>query len=277
MIFLMIKTFFSKTFLRSAKVSFCTLMFSIFIPLLPFFSAFGEEIKNTEISKGDGAYAQHHFQEAREDYHKAFEKNPSNSEIAWKLSQTYSDMGEEKENAKNRKEDQEKAIFWARKSIELNPENSKGHLYLSIALGRSVQNEGPREKIRLSKEIKSEAEKAVTENPEEYLAWHILGCWNREMATLNWIERKFADLFLGGLPKDASLEKAEEYFLKAIAINPDVIAEHLELAKTYEALHLNEKASIEYQKVLALPLYDAQDQEHQEEARKQLKKLKKEA
>ncbi len=209
-----------------------------------------------------------------QDNEKEFEQNPRNDEITWKLSRDYSDYSETLKNAQERKEAQQKAIDWAKKSIKLNSTNSKGHLYLAISLGRSVEHQGAKEKIRLSKEIKAEAQKAVELNPEEYLAWHILGCWNHEMATLNWVERKFADLFLGGLPKDASLEKAVECFTKAIQINPNVIAQHLELGKTYEALHLNEKASLEYETVIKLPLYDAADPKYKEEAKKLLKKLK---
>ncbi len=209
-----------------------------------------------------------------QDNEKELEQNPHNDEIAWKLSKNYSDFSETLKDVSKRKEAQQKAIDWAKKSIELNPNNSKGHLYLAISLGRSVEHQGAKEKIRLSKEIKAEAQKTVELNSEEYLAWHILGCWNHEMATLNWVERKFADLFLGGLPKDASLEKAVECFTKAIRINPDVIVQHLELGKTYASLDIKEKAVIEYEKVMKLPLYSSEDHKYKEEAKKLLKKLK---
>jgi tetratricopeptide (TPR) repeat protein len=93
------------------------------------------------------------------------------------------------------------------------------------------------------------------------------------LATLSWVERKFADIFLGGIPKEASVEKAVECFKKAIEINPEVIVHHLELGVTYEKLDQNDLAISEYNKVLELPIYHSEDKVHQAAAEKHLKKL----
>jgi tetratricopeptide (TPR) repeat protein len=226
------------------------------------------------LTQGDQAYEQKDLKGASQAYENALKLNPKDYETTWKLSRTYSDF-----IGLNRKELENyyiKSVDLARKAIELNSEGSKGHLYLSIALGRMTQIKGsPKERIRLSKEIKAEAQRAVDLDPKEHLAWHILGCWNRELATLSWIERKFADVFLGGIPKDASLEKAVACFKKAIEVNPVVIIHHLELAVTYERLDQKTLAIDEYQKVLELPVYHSEDEAHKKTAEGRLRKLKK--
>ncbi|NOX37428.1 MAG: tetratricopeptide repeat protein [Calditrichaeota bacterium] len=225
------------------------------------------------IQKGDSAYAAMDNQAALDFYLKAVEADANNYEALWKLSRAYVDVGEKLTDKDQRKEYFKKAEEAARKAIEVNPNGSKGHLYLSIALGRVALDASPKERIRLSKEIKAEVDKALELDPNDDIAWHVLGRWHRKLATLSWIEKKFANIFLGGVPKEASVEKAAECFQKAIELKPDHINHHLELAITYEKLGQKDKAIEEYKKVLELPKKDADDDEHKAYAQERLKKL----
>jgi tetratricopeptide (TPR) repeat protein len=95
------------------------------------------------------------------------------------------------------------------------------------------------------------------------------------MATLSWIERGFADLFLGGIPKDVSVERAAEYFRKAIALNPTHINHHLELGLTLEKLKKKQEATKEYEKAISLPTRDIDDGKYKATAKRRLAALKK--
>ena len=225
------------------------------------------------IQKGDEAYAKLDNQSALNAYQKAVELDPTNYEALWKLSRAYVDVGETLKDKDKRREYFKKAEEFARKAIEVNPDGSKGHLTLSIALGRVALDASPKERIRLSKEIKAEVDKALQLDPNDDIAWHVLGRWHRKLATLSWIEKKFANIFLGGVPKEASLEKAVEAFQKAIELNPGHINHHLELAITYEKMGQKEKAIAEYKKVLELPIKDADDPEHKAYAKERLEDL----
>ena len=166
-----------------------------------------------------------------------------------------------------------KAEQLSRKAIKLNPNGSKGHLTLSIALGRVALDAGAQERVRPSKEIQVEVDKALKIDPNDDIAWHVLGRWNRKLATLSWIEKKFANMFLGGVPKDASVEKAAECFQKAISLNPNYIHHYLELGLTYEKLNKKDEAKKAYQKVLELPVTHFMDKDYKIQAQKRLKKL----
>jgi len=161
----------------------------------------------------------------------------------------------------------------AKKAVEIDPSHAKGHLYLSIALGRVALDAGAKERIKLSKEVKRAVDKALTIDPKDDSAWHVLGRWHRKLSNLSWIEKKFANIFLGGVPKEASMEEATECFKKAIRFNQAHINHHLELAMTYETAGEKERAIAEYRKVLELPVSDADDEDHKAEAEKRLKKL----
>jgi len=225
------------------------------------------------IAKGDSAYQAFDNQAALKFYEQALNADPNNYEAIWKLSRAYVDVGETLSDKDTRNEYYQKAEEFARNAVELNPDGAEGHLYLSIALGRVALDAGAKERVRLSKEVKAEVDKALELDPNNDIAWHVLGRWNRKLATLSWIEKKFANIFLGGVPKEASVDKSVECFQKAIEINPGHINHHLELAISLEKLGKKDEAIAEYKKVLELPKKDADDDRYKEEARKRLDDL----
>ena len=239
----------------------------------PLFAQDAETIKNL-VAAGDKAFQKFDNQAAMESYQKALEKDSQCYEAAWKLARAYVDLGEKLTDKEQRKAYYLKAHESAKKAVKINPEASKGHLYLSISLGRVALDAGGKEKVRMSKEIKRQVDKTLDIDPNDDIAWHVLALWNRNISTLSWIEKKFADIFLGGIPKEASVERAVECLKKAIQIRSSHINHHLELGLTYEELDKKDLAIREYEKVLELPISDADDKDYKEKAEKRLEELK---
>ena len=213
------------------------------------------------MTKGDNAFSRFDHHTAEDCYRQALELQPDNYEAAWKNARALVDLGDMTKNDDQRRGLYLKAENSARLAVADQTNGSKGHLFLSIAIGKVALDEGPKERVRLSKEVKFEVDKALALDPQDDTAWHVLGRWNRRLATLSWIEKKFADIFLGGVPKDASVERAAECFEKAIELNPGHILHHLELALTLEELNDREGALREYVKVLALPIQEPKDRQ----------------
>ncbi len=226
------------------------------------------------LDLGDSAYNKFDNETALENYRQAYDSDTSSYEAAWKLSRAYVDVGESSEDKDKRKSYFQKGAEFARRAVELNPEGAKGHLFMSVALGRVALDAGPKERVRLSKQVKAEVDRALELDPNDDVAWHVLGRWHRKLATLSWIEKKFADIFLGGVPKEASVEKAVDCFKKAVEIKPESIQHHFELGVTYEKLDKKALAIEQFEKVLELPVTDAADPEHQQKAKEWLEKLK---
>lgn len=251
--------------------------FLISFILITFFSlsSFADDPDSVSvyIAQGNLAYSNFNNEAALESYQKVFQLSPQNYEAAWKISRAYVDIGEAKTDKDDRKSYFQNGLEFANKAVEINPEGSKGYLWQSIALGRVALDAGKKEQVRLSKEIKISVEKALELDPNDDFAWHVLGRWHRKMATLGWIQKQFANLFLGGIPKDASVKEAANCFKKAIEINPGHINHHLELAITYEKLKQKDLAIEEYKKVLELPKKDSDDEIHKMEAKERLGKL----
>lgn len=223
--------------------------------------------------QGDKAYNDFKKQEALSFYKSAFEKDPDNYEAAWKLSRTYVEVAEKNKDKKTRRESYNKGLRAAQRAVEIYPRGSKGHLRMGIALGRVALDSGPKERIKLSKGVKREVDKALTLDPKDSIAWHVLGRWNRKISTLGWIERNFADVFLGGVPEEASLDKAVECFKRAIELKPSHINHYLELGFTYEEMDRKDKALSQYRKVLELPAVDQDDKDYKEKAQARIEEL----
>lgn len=241
---------------------------------LPFFAQTENPVADF-IAKGDEAYARYDNAAALEHYQNAFRADSANYEVAWKLSRAYVDVGEVQEKKETRRTYYQEADNYARKAVEIDSLGAKGHLWRSIALGRVALDAGAKERVQMSKEIKKEVDRALELDPTDDIAWHVLGRWHRKIATLSWVEKRFANMFLGGVPKEASVQKAAECFQKAIELHPEHLNHYLELGLTYEELKQKEPAIAQYQKVLELPVADADDEGFKATARERLEKLKK--
>ncbi|MCB0286168.1 MAG: hypothetical protein R3C41_04315 [Calditrichia bacterium] len=225
------------------------------------------------IQKGDSAYLAFNHAAARDFFQHALETDSLNYEAAWKLSRAFVDYGENLPEKDDRRVSYENARKYADYAIAIAPDSAKGYLFLSIALGRVALDAGAKERVQLSKDIRAAVDRSLELDPNEDIAWHVLGRWNRKIATLSWVERNFANIFLGGVPKDASVERSVECFKKAIELAPNTLVHWLELGISYEKLKMKDEARIAFEKVLELPVSDSDDAGHKAHAKKLLSEL----
>jgi Tfp pilus assembly protein PilF len=145
-----------------------------------------------------------------------------------------------------------------------------------VALGRQALREGPRTRLALSKEIKAETDLALQHDPNVGRAWHVLAMWNVKISGLNGFERMMANSVLGGVPKGASKENAEQAFQKAIALEPDYVNHRLEYGRFLKEMKRPDDARRELEKAVSLPATSSVlDPRFQAEARELLEKLPK--
>jgi tetratricopeptide (TPR) repeat protein len=228
---------------------------------------------NDACAEGDRFYENHEHQNALDAYLEVLSRDSLNYEASWKASRAYIDIGETLEDDP-RREHFLLGEKYARKAVSLDSTDGYGHVYLSIALGRVALDAGAKKRIQMSKEIKKHAELAIQYNPDMDIAYHVLGRWHRKISNLSWIEKSFANIFLGGVPKDASNEQAVLNFKKAIELNPNHINHHLELGITYKMMKKKDEALKELQICLDLPASDSDDPKYKQEAKELIEDIK---
>lgn len=168
------------------------------------------------------------------------------------------------------------AVEHAREAVKTAPDSAAGHLELSVALGRQALKEGPKTQLSLSREVKSEVDRALAIDPSLGRGWHVLAIWNRKLASLNFVERTVAKTVLGGVPKGATMENAVAHLQRAVALEPGYVNHHLELGRTFMQQKSTAEARRELERAVALPPEPGPlDARYQAEARELLAKLKK--
>ena len=247
------------------------MLFSLMLMLMSILTG-AEEIE-TIIAKGDSAYDLYDDDTALVYYENAIALDSSSCEALWKASRSAVNVGELGSD-----DDRDRlyplAVTLSRKAVALCPDHSDANLSLAIAVGRLALMRGGKTKVELSKEVKEYALKAIELDPENDIAYHVLGRWNREVASLSGLIKALAKVIYGGLP-DASKERARELFQQAVALDPNYINHHLELGITYESLEEWEKAKESYETVLRLPAEMPRDKNYKMQAGKRLLDVKK--
>jgi len=170
----------------------------------------------------------------------------------WRLARVESEMAEDATGDERRE-----LIAWAeqhaRAAVRVAPDSALGHEWLAIVLGRKALKEGPKARLAMSREIKSEVERALALDPASARAYHVRALWNRKVASLNLVERLAANTVLGGVPKGASMENAVRDLTRAVEIEPWFVSHRLELGRTYLQLDRTDDARRELERAVSLP------------------------
>ena len=225
------------------------------------------------MALGDARADKWDHQGAADAYLTVVHYDPNNYEAYWKAGDQYTEIADRLEMKHQKESYFMQSKILCEKAIKINPEGYEGHFRLAVALGRLALFRGGKEKIKLSKMIKAEADTALMLNPQADLVHHLLGRWHQNIANLKGYEKFFAKVLFGGVPPGSN-DEAVAHFKKAIEIDPNHIEHHLELARTYKFMDEKELMREPLEKVLELPVVEEDDPEFKEEAEEMLKKLK---
>jgi len=226
-----------------------------------------------QLSQGDAAYAHGDLSLAYSDYSAALKADSLHYGTLWRMTRVESEQGEDA-TGNDQRDLIQSAVEHARAAVRVAPDSAQGHVWLSVALGRQALKEGPKTRLALSREIKSEVDRALAIDPNIGRGYHVRAVWNRKLASLNFMERAAANTMLGGVPKGASMDNAVRDFQKAIELEPNYVNHHLELGRTYMDLKRWGEARQELERAVSLPpTSNPRDPKYQAEAHKLLGKL----
>jgi tetratricopeptide (TPR) repeat protein len=218
------------------------------------------------LAAGDSSLVRLDLNAATAAYVQAHRAAPENYEAAWKLARALADQATLTPKAVDQRRLCMQAESLARAAVVLEPTGAKGHAFLAVALGKLALFEGGKNKVRLSHEIEAEADTALALDPDEDLAHHVLGVWNREVAELSGFLRFFATTFYGSLPR-GSLDDALDHLRKAASLRPDVIPHRVELGITLAAARRYPEAEKELERALSMPTSWVTDDYYRAKAR----------
>jgi tetratricopeptide (TPR) repeat protein len=209
------------------------------------------------IKQGDAADRALKTREALVFYQRAEKLAPDDPELMIKLAKQHGELMTELKGAAV-KQSAETALSYAQKALRLAPKMADAELAVAICYGRLLELVPSRTKVEYSRLVFEHATRASKLDPRSDYAWHMLGRWHQAVATMDGITKGIVRIVYGGLPA-ASLEDARECFERAIQLQPDRLAHHIELGRTLAMMDRSEEAKRSIEKGLAMPNKERDD------------------
>ena len=212
------------------------------------------------ITMGDREHAAINTVASLHHYEEAVKLDPKNYEALWKASREAVDAGEFEKSKDRRTEYYRSAELYARRAVEAKPADAEGHFSLARALGRAALTLGSKERVKYAGDVRAHAMEALKYDPKHAGALHVMGMWNAEIMRLNAVSRWAAKNFLGGqVFESASWKEAVRYMEQSVAVDPERITHHLDLAKIYLDTGDGAKARAQLEQIGRMGVHEAGD------------------
>lgn len=227
------------------------------------------------VKQGDACYVKFDLEQAYTYYKKAYEIKPKDYYVLLKITRISNDLGEYyKELHKRDLAEKEitRAVTDAELFYSLFPDSAKVYTYLAWSYGNLAMFEGGKGKIKLANKIRDNGMKAIRMDSTDYLPYIILGIYNRQIGSLNWFEKLFANTFFGDVP-EGSVEESLRLFNKALGIQSDMIVAYYQLSRAYREMNETKKEIEMLKKVMELQKQDFRDDFSKEKSEIRLKEL----
>jgi tetratricopeptide (TPR) repeat protein len=221
---------------------------------------------------GDEEFATLNYQSAAAMYDSSLRATPDDSAaILWRLARVHVCMGEVEEG-KQSEHHYRLAERYAHRAVQLDSMSADARTWYAAALGSVALHAGAKTKVQLAHEIRLEVDRAIALNPENDIAYAILGSFHRALAGLSWIERQLAAIFVGRLP-EGTYEDGERALKRAIEINPHAARHYYELGLLYLDWGKPDLAKQMLARVPFMPIAVARDINNKADAERRLEKL----
>jgi tetratricopeptide (TPR) repeat protein len=233
----------------------------------------GAESAGELIQKGDVFYDKLQAAEALKFYLPAEKLDPDNVRLLVRISREYRHLMSDATKASEKLQLGNTAVDYAQRAVALAANDPATQLALAISYGKLLSMQETGQQIATSRLIKMAADKVIALDPNNDLAWQVLGRWYQALAGVGGVKRAWARVAYEKLPP-AKYEDAVRCFEKAIALNPNRLMHYIELGRTCAQMGKDAEARKFITKGLAMPETEKDDPETKNLGRQILKKLR---
>lgn len=182
-------------------------------------------------------------------------------------------MLEEEQNKEAAKVYYSQAYEMAKKAYDMYPNTFEANFAMAGAIGRMAQFFSAKERVQAAWDIKKYADIAKTFRPDAVELKHLLAWWNYELTKPTWLERSLADMFFGGIPDNADMQRSIDLMKELIAYRPDYTVYSYDLAIFYNYIGDKVSAIALLKKVMSLKPTAPEDATYIKASQRLLKKL----
>lgn len=224
------------------------------------------------IKKGDACDLKFQASAALNCYLPAEQLDPKNVPVLVSIARQYRHLMSDASSNVEKLRLGKKALDYSRRAAALGRNNSDAQLAPAITYGKMLPLQGKKEQVEASPRIKASADSAIRLDPQNDLAWHVLGRWHQGVAGVGSVKRAVGQMIYGTLPTSTN-EAAIKCFDKAIKLNPNRLRHYIELGRTYAQMGETAEARRFISKGLAMPNTEHDDPELKQRGRDALAKL----
>lgn len=188
--------------------------------------------------------------------------SPEDAEVTKLLARQYVMKVDDAPDPPAKKTCAETALELARKAVAKLPNDSEAHVALAAAYGKLCDLVDGKTKVEYSKQVYSEAVRALRLDPDSDFGHLVLAQWNYQMVFLNPFLKAFTEVIYGQFPA-ASKEEAVANYKRAIELAPQRIVHHAEYAKALDVMGDRTQARQQWVEVTELKPVYAQDKRYQ--------------
>ncbi len=164
----------------------------------------------------------------------------------------------------------ESALSFAERAVTADSIHAKSWYALALACSKMTITESDNKKAAIFiRDMKLNADKALSINPNDAMANFIEGKWHYDMITLNWAKRLAIKTLFSKLP-DADIDLAIEYLEKCKRLDQYFMLNYWVLANAYKIKNRPEQQIETLQKLVKLPIRTFDDTEIKSAAQKML-------
>ncbi|MGA7160637.1 MAG: hypothetical protein WBZ48_06525 [Bacteroidota bacterium] len=222
------------------------------------------------LQSGDDCFSRQATEDARRFYDQAYLLSPQNNGTLLRLVRTYCDLG-----WLHLRTDTSSQMYYlhaaayAETLLSLNPNMPAAHFWMALTQGSLIPFHTVSEKIKIGKEVRFHAEKAIELDSTFALAYVVLAVFERESSALSWFERTIARIIFGA-DIHGSLSRSQELLEKSIHYDPGNSYAFYEMYWTDMAMGKKDSAVESLKKVLSLPVESQREGEQHRLAQKYL-------
>ena len=191
-------------------------------------------------------------------FKEALRISPTHIHALSKSSELCSRIGQRQTVAAQRDDYYKAAKIYAKTALLIDSTNSEANTAMAIMLGRSTLTKSGKEKVASAKDLKKYVDAALKGDPNNFLAWHVLGRWHYEISNLSALEKAAVKIFYGSFPP-ASLKAGIVAFEKSEMLKPGFILNYFEMAKAYYRNNQKTKAKTVLNQMLLMPNHTDDD------------------
>jgi tetratricopeptide (TPR) repeat protein len=225
------------------------------------------------VRNGDVFDAKFQATEALQCYLPAERLEPTNVRILLRIARQYRHLMADATGREEKLRLGDIALKYALRAAVLRPDDSEAQLSIAISYGKMLPLMGVKDQIEASRQIKKTVDKAIRLDPNNDLAWHVLGRWHRVLSEVSTFKRSVASLVYSNLPQTTP-EEAVRCFQRAIEINPNRLMHYVELGRAYAQMGRTAEARQFIEKGLAMPDVVKDDPETKRRGQETLAKLR---